>query len=180
MQVSTLPYLSLSFHSDTLPEHLPYPINHRKNTPPYIEYLPHLLHPCHLSLHTCTHLTLPFITYPNLRFPILYYCHGLIKYNAETTQDRTTQAETTQGRNERPENAVAVVEQERTSQQTHNVSVTFSKGPNLVMLNLTLRKRFYYILFLRGFTLELMQCYKKSFLAYSTVKVIFNFKSFFQ
>ena len=54
-------YLSLSFNSDTLPEYQPYPTNCRKNTPPYIEYLPHLPHPRHLSLHTCTHLTLPFI-----------------------------------------------------------------------------------------------------------------------
>ena len=46
-------YLSLSFHSDTLPEFLPYPTNRRKNTPPYIEYLPHLPHP--------RHLTIPFI-----------------------------------------------------------------------------------------------------------------------
>ena len=37
-----------------------------KNTPPFIEYPPHLPHPRHLSLHTCTHLTLPFIAYPNL------------------------------------------------------------------------------------------------------------------
>ena len=33
-------YLSLSFHSDTLPEYQPYPTNRRNNTPPYIEYLP--------------------------------------------------------------------------------------------------------------------------------------------
>ena len=105
-------YLSLSFYSETLPEYLPYPTNRRKNTPPYIEYLLHLPHPRHLSLHTCTHLTLPFITYPNLHFPTLYYCQGLIKYKAETTyqirpkrprtettQAETTQAETTQGRN---------------------------------------------------------------------------------
>ena len=57
-------YLSLSFHSDTLPEYLPFPTNCRKNAPPYIEYLPNLPHPCHLSLHTCTDLTVPFITYP--------------------------------------------------------------------------------------------------------------------
>ena len=106
-------YLYLSFHSDTLPEYLPYPTNHRKNTPPYIEYLPHLPHPRHLSVHTCTHLTIPFITYPNLHFPTLYYCQGLIKYKAETiyqirpklprtetTQAETTPAETTQGRND--------------------------------------------------------------------------------
>ena len=129
-------YLSLSFHSDTLPEYLPYPTNRRKNTPPYIEYLPHLPHPRHLSLHICTHFTLPFITYPNLHFPTLYYCQGLIKYKAETTyqirpkrpwtettQAETTQAETTQGRNDsgpkRPENAFAVVEQERTCRVVH-------------------------------------------------------------
>ena len=106
-------YQSLSFHNDTIPENQPYPTNRRKNTPPYIEYLPHLHHPRHLSLHTCTHLTLPFITYPNLHFPTLYYCQGLIKYKAETTyqimpkrprtkmtQTETTQAEMTQGRND--------------------------------------------------------------------------------
>ena len=106
-------YLSLSFHSDTLPEYLPYTTNRRKNTPPYIEYLPHLPHQRQLSVHTYTHLTIPFITYPNLHFPTLYYCQGLIKYKAETiyqirpklprtetTQAETTQAETTQGRND--------------------------------------------------------------------------------
>ena len=103
---------------------------------PTIEYLPHLPHPRHLSLHTCTHLTLPFITYPNLHLPNLYYCQGLIKYKAETTyqirpkqprtettQAETTQAETTRGRNDsgpkRPENAVAVVEQEHTCRVVH-------------------------------------------------------------
>ena len=107
-------YLPLSFHSDTLPVYLPFPTNRRENTPaPYFEYLPHLPHPRHLSLHTCTHLTLPCITYPNLHFPTLYYCRGLIKYKAETpykirpklprtetTQAETTQAKTTQGRND--------------------------------------------------------------------------------
>ena len=106
-------YLSVSFHSDTLPEYLPYPTNRRENTPPYIEYLPHLHHPRHLSLHTCTHLTVPFITYPNLHFPTHYYCQVLIKYKAETTyqirpkrpraettQVKMTQAETTPGRND--------------------------------------------------------------------------------
>ena len=92
--------------------------------------------PPHFSLHTCTHLTLPFITYPNLHVLTLYYCQGLIKYKAETTyqirpkrprtettQAETTQAETTQGRNDsgpkRPENAIAVVEQERTCRVVH-------------------------------------------------------------
>ena len=106
-------YLYLSFHSDTLPKYLPYPANHRKNTPPYIEYLPHVPHPRHLSVRTCTHLIIPFITYPNLHFPTLYYCQGLINYKAETiyqirpklprtvtTQAETTHAETTQGRND--------------------------------------------------------------------------------
>ena len=67
----------------------------------------------HLSLHTYTHLTLPFITYPSLHFPTLYYCQGLIKYKVETTylirpkrpwtettQAETTQDETTQGQND--------------------------------------------------------------------------------
>ena len=111
VQVSTLPYpeyLPILILPDTLPEYLPYPTDHRKNTPPYIEYLSHLPHPRHLSLHTRTHLTLPFITYPNLHFPTLYYCQGLIKYKAETIyqirpkrpRTETTQAETTQGRND--------------------------------------------------------------------------------
>ena len=64
-------YLSLSFHSDALPEYLPYPTNRKKNTPLYIEYQPHLPHPRHLSPHTCTQLTLPFITQPAFPYPIL-------------------------------------------------------------------------------------------------------------
>ena len=99
---------------------------------------PHLPHPRHLSLHSCTHQTLSFITYPNLHFPTLYYCQGLIKYKAETTyqirpkrprtettQGETIQAETTQGRNDSGlkrttrENAAAVVEQERTCRVVH-------------------------------------------------------------
>ena len=96
-------YLSLSFHSDTLSEYLPYPTNRRKNTSPCIEYLPHLPHPRHFSLHICTHLTLSFITYPNLHFPTLYYCQGLIKYKAETTyqiRPKRTRTETNQDRND--------------------------------------------------------------------------------
>ena len=101
-------YLSLSFHSDTSHEYLPYPTKRRKNIHPYIEYLPHLPHPRHLSVHTCTQLTMPFITYPNLYFSILYYCQGLIKYKAETIyqirpklpRTEMTQAEMTQGRND--------------------------------------------------------------------------------
>ena len=66
---------------------------------------------------TCTYRTLPFITYPNLHFPPLYYCQGLIEYKAETTyqirpkrartettQAETTQTETTQGRNDSDQN----------------------------------------------------------------------------
>ena len=92
-------YLSLSFHSDTLSEYLPYPTNHRKNTPPYIEYLPQLPHPRHLSLHTCTHLTLPFITYPDLHLPTLYYCQDLPNL-AETTQGRNDSGRNDPGRND--------------------------------------------------------------------------------
>ena len=55
-------YLSLSFHSDTLPEYLPYPTNRRKNTPPYIEYLPHLPHP----------LTLAYIPVPTSHYLLLH------------------------------------------------------------------------------------------------------------
>ena len=70
-----------------------------KNTPPYIEYLPHLPHPRHLSVHTCTHLTIPFITYSNLHFPTLYYCQDFIKYKAETIyqiRPKLPRTETTQ------------------------------------------------------------------------------------
>ena len=99
--IPTYPYPSIM-----IPYQSTFPTNHRKNTPPYIEYLPHLPHPRHLSLHTCTHLTLPFITYPNRHFPTLYYCQGLIKYKIETTyqirpkrsRTETTQAETTQAK----------------------------------------------------------------------------------
>ena len=100
----------LFLYSDTLPEYLPYPTNRRKNTPPYIEYVPHLPHPRHLSVHTCAYLTIPFITYPNLHFRTLYYYQSLSKYTAETiyqirpklprtetTQAETTKAEMTQG-----------------------------------------------------------------------------------
>ena len=77
-------YLSLSFHSDTLPEYLPYPTSRRKNTPPYNEYLPLLLHPRHLSVHTCTNSS-QIHTPICISLPILHvYCQGLIKYKAET------------------------------------------------------------------------------------------------
>ena len=69
-------HLSLSFHSDTLPEYLRYPTNRRKNTPPNNEYLSHLTDSRHLSLNSCNHFTIPFITYPNLHSPTLYYCKG--------------------------------------------------------------------------------------------------------
>ena len=90
----------------------PYPsivISYLRTYPTHIEFLLHLPQPRHLSLHTCTHLTLPFITYPNLHFPTLYYCQGLIKTTyqirpklsrIETAQAETTQAETTKGRND--------------------------------------------------------------------------------
>ena len=97
--IPTYPYLST-----VIPYPNTYPTKRRKNTLSYIEYIPHLPHPRHLSLHTCTYLTLPFITNPNLHFPTLYFCQGLIKYKAETTyqirpkppRTETTQAETTQ------------------------------------------------------------------------------------
>ena len=69
--IPTYPYPSIVIPYPSTYPTLLYPTNRRKNTPPYIDYLPHLPHPCHLSLHTCTHLTLPFITYPNLHFPTL-------------------------------------------------------------------------------------------------------------
>ena len=76
-----------------------------------------------------TYLTLPFITYPNLHFPTLYYCQGLIKYKAETTfqirpnrpRTETTQAETTQ--TETTQDRVAIVEQERTWLCGHSKTV---------------------------------------------------------
>ena len=83
---TTLPWLpTYPYPSTVISYRSTYPTNRRKNTPPYIEYLLHLPHLRHLILHTCTHLTLSFITYPNLHFPTLYYCQGLIKYKAETT-----------------------------------------------------------------------------------------------
>ena len=82
---TTLPWIPTYPYPSIVIPYPPYPTNRRKNTPPYTEYLPHLPHPRHVSLHTCNHLTLPFITYPNLHFPTLYYCQGLIKYKAETT-----------------------------------------------------------------------------------------------
>ena len=103
---TTLPWIPIypyPFLSDTLPEYLPYPTNRRKNTPPYIEYLLHLPHPRHLSVHTCNHLIIPFITYPNLHLPTLYYCQGLIKYKAETIyriRPKLPRTETTQSRND--------------------------------------------------------------------------------
>ena len=105
---TTLPWIPTYPYPSIVITYPPYPTSHRKNTPPYIDYLPHLPHPRHLSVHTCTHLTLPFITYPNMHFPTLYYCQGLIKYKDETTyqirpkrpRTETTQAETTHGRND--------------------------------------------------------------------------------
>ena len=74
---TTLPWIpTYTYPSIVIPYPSTYPTNRRKNTPPYIEYLPHLPHPRHLSLHTFTHLTLPFITYPKLHFPTLYYCQA--------------------------------------------------------------------------------------------------------
>ena len=84
---TTLPWISTYPYPSTL---IPYPSTYLtlttigKTTPPYIEYLPHLPHQRQLSVHTCTHFTLPFITYPNLHFSTLYYCQDLVKYKAET------------------------------------------------------------------------------------------------
>ena len=106
-------YLSLSFHSDTLPEYLPTLPTVGKIPLPTLSIYP--TYPIHVTSAyiSCTHLTIPFITYPNLHFPTLYYCQGLIKYKAETiylirpklprtetTQAETIQAETSQGRND--------------------------------------------------------------------------------
>ena len=105
---TTLPWIpTYPYPSIVIPYPTTYPTNRRKNIPPYIEYLPYLPLPRHLSLHTCTDLRAPLITYPAC-ISLLYYCQGLIKYKAETTyqirpkRPRTemTQAETTQGRND--------------------------------------------------------------------------------
>ena len=69
-------YLSLSFHSDTLPKYLSYPINRIKNNPPYTEHLPHLPHTRHLSQHICTHFT-TFYCIPQPAFPYLILLPGL-------------------------------------------------------------------------------------------------------
>ena len=64
---TTLPWIpTYPYPSIVTPYPSTYSTNRRKNTLPYIEYLPHLPHPRHLYVHTCTHLTIPFITYPNL------------------------------------------------------------------------------------------------------------------
>ena len=107
---TTLPWISTyPYPSIVIPYPSTYPTNRRKNTPPYIEYLPNLPYQRQLSVHTCTHLIIPSIANLNLHFPTLYYCQGLIKYKAETIyqirpklprtetiQAETTQAETTQ------------------------------------------------------------------------------------
>ena len=106
--ISTYPYPSI-----VIPYPSTYPTLPTVGKYPSLHYLPHLPHPRHLTIHTCTQLTIPFITYPNLHFPTLYYGQGLIKYKAETiyqirpklprtetTKAKITQAETTQGRND--------------------------------------------------------------------------------
>ena len=55
---------------------IPYPTNRRKNTPPYIEYLPHQPHPRHLSVPQRTylyphHTTFYYIPQPAFPYPIL-------------------------------------------------------------------------------------------------------------
>ena len=110
--IPTYPY---PLHNDTLPEYLPYLPTLGKIPIPTLSI--YHTYPIHVTS-ACTHLTLPFITYPNLHFPTLYYCQGLIKYKAETiyqsrpkrtraetNQADTTQAETTQGRNDSDQNA---------------------------------------------------------------------------
>ena len=117
-----LPYASINTTLPWIPTYpypsivIPYPITYP--TLPTVGKIPlptlsiYPTYPIQVTS-ACTHLTLPFITYHNLPFPILYYCHGLIKYKAETTyqirpkrprtettQAETTQAETTQGRND--------------------------------------------------------------------------------
>ena len=99
---TTLPWTpTYSYPSKGIPYPSTYPTVGKIPLPILSIYLPY---PRHLSLHTCTHLTLPFITFPNLHFPTLYYYQGLIIYKAETTYQirpkrpraETTQAETTQ------------------------------------------------------------------------------------
>ena len=84
-----LPYASINTTLPWIPTYpypsivIPYPSTYPtlpavgKIPLPTYEYIPHQPHPHHLSVHTCTHLSIPFITYPNLHFPTLYYCQGL-------------------------------------------------------------------------------------------------------
>ena len=73
---TTLPWIPTYPYSSIV---IPYPSTYPtlptvgKNTPPYIEYLPHLPHPRHLSVHTCTppHNTFYYIPQPAFPYPIL-------------------------------------------------------------------------------------------------------------
>ena len=84
---TTLPWIPTYPHPSIL---IPYQSNYPtlptvgKVPLPTLRIYPYLPHPRQFSLHYCTHLTLPFITYPNLHFPTLYYWQGLITYKVET------------------------------------------------------------------------------------------------
>ena len=72
--IPTYPYPSIVIsYPSTYPTHT----NCRKNTPPYIEYLPHQPYPRHLSLHTCTHLTSHYLLLPQPAFPYPILLPGL-------------------------------------------------------------------------------------------------------
>ena len=94
-------YLSLSFHSDTLPEYLTLPYQPQEKYPS-LHWVSVPLTP---STSQLTYLYPPHNTfyYPNLHFPTLYYCQGFIKYmanKAETTQDRNDSGRNDPGRND--------------------------------------------------------------------------------
>ena len=63
-------YISLSFHIDTLLEYLRYPTLPTIGKIPFPTLSIYPTYPIHVtSAYICTHLTLPFITYPNRHFP---------------------------------------------------------------------------------------------------------------
>ena len=131
--ISTYPYPSIVIPYPstypTLPTVGNIPSLHWVSTPPTPSTSPQrtYLYPPHNT----------FYYLPQPAFPYLYYCQGLIKYKAKMIyqirpnypgqkrlrpkwpRPKRLRAEMTQGWNERPENAVAVVEQERTCRVVH-------------------------------------------------------------
>ena len=129
---TTLPWIpTYPYPSIVIPYPSTYPTLPTVGNIPLLTLSMYPTYPIHVTSAYIPVPTSTFITYSSLHFPTLYYCQGLIKYKAETTyqirpkRPRTemTQAETIQGRNDsgpkRPENAVAVVEQESTCRVVH-------------------------------------------------------------